>query len=53
MILEGLQNFGGGGVFELPKPPRRYATGKCGTVAGGLRTSSEYRVERWKKKDQA
>ena len=25
MILEGLQNFGGGG-FELPEHPPRYAT---------------------------
>jgi len=44
MILKGLRNFGGGGG-EPPNPPR-YATVKCGIVAGGLRTSSEYRVER-------
>jgi len=25
-ILEGLRNFVGGGVFETPTPPHRYAT---------------------------
>ena len=29
MILEGLRNFGRGGVFVHPNPPPRYATVTC------------------------